>query len=247
MSSVVSRSSDLDAERARLRALEAQLAERGQALTTLKQDLHRLQARYLSDVGPFYRELSRLEAEIVTLEVRLGLRPPPDPDAWAQDDEGEAEGPGAASCASPTAPSVDLKRVFRDVAKAIHPDLAMDEPARWRRHSLMAEANRAYAERDEDRLRLILQVWEQSAEAVVGEGPEAEDQRIRRRIAEVEGHLAAVEAEMRELRASAIWRLQGKIEEAKRQGWDLSAEMLLQVKRDVARARARLVSLQRSM
>jgi hypothetical protein len=44
--------------------------------------------------------------------------------------------------------------MFQDVARAVHPDALPDaqhdERTRYRRHSLMAEANRAYAERDED-------------------------------------------------------------------------------------------------
>jgi hypothetical protein len=47
------------------------------------------------------------------------------------------------------------------------------------------------------------------------------------------------------LRTSAIWRLKGKIDAAKTQGWDLFGEMILQVKREIARANARLASLAR--
>ena len=55
-----------------------------------------------------------------------------------------------------------IRRLFRDVAKAIHPDLSRDSDARDRRHALMIEANRAYAQGDEQRLRTILQSWERS-------------------------------------------------------------------------------------
>lgn len=36
-----------------------------------------------------------------------------------------------------------VRTLFRDVARAVHPDLARDEQARDRRHALMIEANRA--------------------------------------------------------------------------------------------------------
>ncbi|MCC7009825.1 MAG: hypothetical protein IT184_13545 [Acidobacteria bacterium] len=243
MSSLVLRTSELEAERARLSDLEARLAERERELARLKIELHHLQTRYLSEIGVLYRELSELEAAVIAAEVRAGLRPPPSP----QEADGETADPSetasADSCANPAAPSVDLKRMFRDVAKAVHPDLALDELARCRRHSLMAEANRAYAERDEDRLRLILSTWVSSPEAVTGDGPEADVQRIERRIAAIHDRLQGIDAEVRELRRSAIWRLKGKIDQARRQGWDLFAEMLLQVKREIVRARARLVRL----
>ena len=82
--------------------------------------------------------------------------------------------------------------MFRDLAKAVHPDRAPDDRARYRRHSLMAEANRAYAERDEDRLRLILHAWERSPESVLGDDEEGESLRVRRRIAELDERLVAI-------------------------------------------------------
>jgi len=52
----------------------------------------------------------------------------------------------------PFTPSENLKKLYREVAKRVHPDLATEESERQRRHELMAEANRAYAEGDEARL-----------------------------------------------------------------------------------------------
>ena len=237
--------SDLDPARAELAALEIQVDERERAVEALKIELQDLQSRYLADVGALYAELSTLEAAVVDEEIRAGVRVPPVvPDV---EDEADRAGGGAAPfCASRSAPSTDLKRIFRDVAKAIHPDLADDEPARCRRHSLMAEANRAYAERDEDRLRLILRVWERSPDAIVGDDPEATRLRLERRLAELGDRLIALDAELADLRGSAIARLKRKIDEAKAQGWDLFAEMIRQVKREIATANGRLASLRRS-
>jgi hypothetical protein len=133
--------------------------------------------------------------------------------------------------------------VFRDLAKAVHPDLATDDRARYRRHSLMAEANRAYAERDEDRLRLILRTWERRPEAVSGDDSEADGRRVQRRTAEINERLLAIDAELVDLQSSAIARLKIKIDEARARNWDLLAEMALQVRREIGRASARLVSL----
>lgn len=238
----------LDADTARLKELETRLAEREVELDTLKIDLQRLQARYLSDLGGLYAELGRIEDAVVDAEIRAGLRPPPADSDEIDDAEGTGESAadeGRSPCGGQPAPSDLLKRVFRDLAKTIHPDLAIDEPARFRRHSLMAEANRAYAERDADRLLLILRRWERSPESVPHDDPDAERLRVLRRMAEAEERLAAIDAEFIELRNSAIFRLRHRIEETRRQGWDLFAEMVMQAKSDIARAKSRLVAAER--
>ena len=139
-----------------------------------------------------------------------------------------------------------MKRVFRDLAKAIHPDLARDESARYRRHSLMAEANRAYAERDEDRLRLIMRAFERDPHAPLDEGAGGDEAAGRlRRISAIDERLVQIQAELADLRASAISRLRNRIDEARQQGWDLFAEMIVQVKGEIARTRSRLSAFHR--
>lgn len=239
-----------DADAARLAALETRLVEREAAVNALRADLQQLQRRYLSEIGTLYADLAGIETELVEAEIRAGLRLPPgeadqidDRDAAGSSDAGAAA--EAAGCDGQAAPSDLLKRVFRDLARTIHPDLAMDDAARLRRHSLMAEANRAYAERDADRLLLIRRRWEQSPESVPDDDPDAPRRRTARRMAGIEEKLAAIDVEFVELRNSAIARLHNKIEETRRQGWDLFAEMVMQVKADIARAKARLVAAQR--
>ena len=165
---------------ARRRALEAEVLRRESELDALKVELQKLQARYLGEIGSLYRELSELEDQIFEAEVRAGLRPP----AADEDPETEAAGPagsrgeGGFQCSNRSQPSDELKKVFRDVAKSIHPDLAADGPEWYRRHSLMAEANRAYAERDADRLRLILHAWQNHPDSIADDEPNATARRI---------------------------------------------------------------------
>ncbi|MFO7301512.1 MAG: hypothetical protein DIU54_003750 [Acidobacteriota bacterium] len=239
---------DPDQDLPRLAALEAQLAERERALEAMKLELQELQDRYLAEIGSLYRELAVIEQQALEAEVRAGLRPPPheaDVDEVPEvDGQADAADAADAACGAPAPPSDLLKRVFRDVAKSLHPDLAMDDAARLRRHSLMAEANRAYAERDHDRLLLILRRWEAGQDAEPVDDPDAERERRRRRFARIEERLAEIETEFIELRNSGIARLKHKIDETRRQGWDLFAEMKLQVQSDIARARARLKAVE---
>jgi hypothetical protein len=234
-------SADPGPARARYASLERELAAREADLAAVKTGLQRLQAQYFERVGALYAELTDLEAAVAVAEIRAGLRPPSDPERDADDRDG---GIDRESHAGGPTPSQDLKRVFRDLAKAIHPDLALDEPARCRRHSLMAEANRAYAERDADRLRLILRAWERTPELVFDGDDHAGDRlRLEQRIAGIEQRLIQIDVEMADLEKSAIGRLKRRIDEARAQGWDLFAEMVLQVRREISQARGRLAKI----
>ena len=225
------------ADETRRKALEAKVIQQETELDALKVELQKLQARYLGEIGALYRELSELEANIADAEIRAGLREPVvENDA---DERGAGEEIPDFQCGNRSQPSSELKKMFRDVAKSIHPDLAVDGPARYRRHSLMAEANRAYAERDADRLRLVLHAWQNDPDAITGDESNADV----RRIAWLEQQLAAIEAEFAELRRSAIYRLKTKLDRTRADGWDLFAEMKMQVKSEVGRARARLARL----
>ena len=235
----------LDADHVQLAALEEQLREREGELIQRQMELRLLQQHYLEQIGPLYEELAELETAVIEAEVRLGLREPTDSEPSREGEGDEAPDMAHGETWANAAPSADLRRIFRDVAKAIHPDLAMDEPARNRRHSLMAEANRAYAERDEDRLRLILRAWERSPDSAFSSDPEVEQDRVKRRIAYIHERLILIAAEFDSLRRSAISRLKDRIDEARAQGWDLFAEMITTVRRDIARATMRLASVRR--
>src|SRR4029077_18398763 len=125
-----------------------------------------------------------------------------------------------------------VRNLFRDVAKAIHPDLTRDESTRDRRHTLMIEANRAYALGDEEQLRLILQAWERSPEAVPGSDPEAMRLRLIRRIAQIEEQLEMLDGDLAVLQDSPLWKLKAIVDEAAAKGKDLVREMIGRLKRD---------------
>ena len=52
-----------------------------------------------------------------------------------------------------------FKKLYREIARQIHPDLSTNEVDRGRRTRLMAEANRAYTDGDEVKLRAVLDEW----------------------------------------------------------------------------------------
>jgi hypothetical protein len=228
----------VDGLHARAAELGALLEERARAIARARSELDVFRIRYRQEVGLLHEQLDDLqraiaEAELGEINKRL-------------EDEGEAA-PSAGGARADTAPRLTsdaVRRLFRDVAKIIHPDLARDEETRDRRHTLMIEANRAYARGDEERLRSILEAWERSPEAVEGSDPGAEHQRLVRRIAQIEEQLAIFDGELAELTDSPLWQLKTMVDEAAARGKDLVGDMVRRLKRDITAARNRLDAMQ---
>ena len=226
---------DVDGLRSRLSGLTGVLGERLAELTRAKSDLEAFRIRYRQEVGLLHEELDELERAIAEAELgELSKR--------VEESGGDAAVPPAdvPSESAPRFTSDAVRRLFRDVAKTIHPDLAQDEATRDRRHTLMAEANRAYAMGDEERLRWVLQTWERSPEAVQDSEPDAIRLRLTRRIEQVEEELAVCATGMAAVQDSALWQLKTLVDEAAARGRDLVSDAVRRLKRDIMAARNRL-------
>ena len=231
------RDQDIHDLRARVADLEAVLADRDAEIARLKVDLAAFEVRYRQEVGLLHDELDELERALA--EAELGH-------INARLEEGgasTASTPDTGDEAATRFTSDAVRKLFRDVARTIPPDLAEDEAARDRRHALMVEANRAYALGDEERLRWILQAWERSPEAVQGSDAEAARLRLERRIAQLEEQLAAWSGELASLKDSPIGKLKAMVDDAAAGGKDLVADMVRRLQRDILVARNRLDAL----
>jgi hypothetical protein len=230
---------DIDVLRARLTELDAMLGARVGELVQAKSELEAFRIRYRQEVGLLHEQLDALERAIAEAELgELSKR--------LEEGGGEPVAPPAAASSeqTPRHTSDAVRRLFRDVAKTIHPDLARDDATRDRRHALMAEANRAYALGDEDRLRWVLQAWERSPEAVEDTDPYATRLRLTRRIEQVEEELTACAGDLASLKDSALWQLKTLVDEAAAQGRDLVADAVRRLERDIMAARNRLDAMQ---
>ena len=226
----------LEQLRARAGELETMLAERTAEAVRVRSELDAFRIRYRQQVGLLHEELDRLELELAEAELgilkeRLGDAAEPPPPA------------GARIEVAPRFTTDAVRKLFRDVAKAIHPDLAEDDEARNRRHSLMVEANRAYALGDEEQLRAILQAWERSPEAVAGSDSDAMRLRLGRRIEQVEAQIEMLAAATAELRNTSLWKLKTMVDDEAAKGNDLIKDMIRRLNRDILVASNRLDAL----
>ena len=99
----------------------------------------------------------------------------------------------------------ELKSMFRDAAKKIHPDLADDEQDRELRTRLMADLNEAYAKGDKDAIRNIVDQYNASEDAVQGEGVGYDLMRMIRRLYQIRNHITELESMKASVEKSYDW------------------------------------------
>ncbi len=221
---------NLEAEIARLETL---LAERRVELSTLREELHDFKARYTQIVGGCLAELEEVEREIGEAEARvIGVR--------ANDQEEDAGTPNnARPSTTTTLGKTPLRTLFWSIARLFHPDHAADEGEARRRHTIMAEASRAYREGDIESLHTLLGDEElQSYCATAKDNDDPED--LAARLLNIKEELRTVEFGLKRIRRDGIYRLKLKVDEEARQGRDALAEMTERIRRQIVKARRRL-------
>jgi hypothetical protein len=243
---------ELVRRRAQLQVLTRQLLERERGLAAYRNELAAFETRYRRALGTRYAHLDELAERLDETEASDPDPLGPDPDSDDPADRYPGQGlPGEQNWAwgerepekepELRAPvSDDAKRLFRQLARLIHPDLASDAAERERRTNLMVAANDAYEQGDVPALERLLADWHASPEAVTGRGALADLERTIRRIAQVEAGMARIEDELAELEASAMGWLRRRVEKAAREGWDLLAHMVRELDRQISEAQQEL-------
>jgi hypothetical protein len=223
---------ELKLKRRDLAQLEQDLAENELELSTLKGELHLFERRYQVVVGAKYTELDEVKAQILELasrlyprsdEFRAGAQSARERAQSSADETDEIESDG--SHEDEFKPTEDLKKLFREVAKKIHPDLASNEAEKARRHELMARLNQAYDRLDEDAIHAVLLDWESGNHPEKKETLGAQLVRAVRQVAQIKKRLRRIQEEMDEIQNSGMYQLMKKMASVGKTGGDLLEEM----------------------
>jgi hypothetical protein len=233
--------------RAELEVLGQELAEMELEFATAQGELAAFTERYHAQIAGRMAELDRVQADLAQARMR---RTPADPslDAAAKAAEARAEQSRRERRAYAEredameppperfAPSVDLKKRFRQLAQKIHPDRASDDADRAWRTQLMAEANRAYRNGDAIALDEVLSLWLEGPQggrrmsadengAVSPAPTSCAVEALTAEVARIRQRIAAIAAELDKLYGSKLYELFAAARIAERQGRDLLQEM----------------------
>ncbi len=237
---------ELENKQAELARLKVKHSAHQAILDRLKSELRLFEKVYDQVIGLRIAELKSLESRLNALDKGL----PEMPDESSSTSEGEWSGHlhatdllGEDDTQSVVIERKSLKALYRELAKSIHPDLALSEDERVRRQKLMAFANCAYAEGNRQALLDILKEWEQSQEKASGKDIGAELVKIIRLISTIREEIHRVDSQIEELKSTDTCMFKVRVDEAVGKGIDLLAEMAATVDLNIANARKRLSGL----
>jgi hypothetical protein len=203
-----------------LDTLEDRLVQRELDLATLQAELHTFELHYLRIVGARIARLDDLKAQIAECFAKIHKKDEPAAhEATKAREQAKHSAQDFRSHQDSTDLTVDfvssenIKSLFREAAKRIHPDFAIDEKDRIRRTEVMKEINAAYREGNETKLRRILKEWEDSPENVSGEDIGARLIRAIRKISHIQKRISATESEIAFLKNSDIYKLKMKFQQ----------------------------------
>ena len=203
-----------------------QVGDKEARLAALQTSLEAFQAEYLQVVAPCMAEMEEIKTA-----------------AAGKKEEGDE----ALSCATALqrddCPPGELKLLFREVAKSVHPDLAPSDEERLRRDEMMAHANAAYAEGNQAQLRDLLLRFKGDPHGVQGEGVAFDLVRVIRRMAQARNRLEEIRLETRELQKSDLYFLRQRADRAHAEGRNLLQEMRANLERQIEQQRARVAQM----
>ncbi|HEX8773966.1 MAG TPA: hypothetical protein VF735_10175 [Pyrinomonadaceae bacterium] len=224
---------DLAQELLRLQSL---LSERRVELLALQEELRAFKVRYTQVVGSRLAELAEVERAIKEAERHtLGTD--------ERDEEEEADSAADDALGSTGVPvKTSLRKLFWSVARMFHPDHAADEAEARRRHTIMAEASRAYSEGDAESLSTLLGDEELRFFCTSAQGHEQEED-LGSRLLNIKEELRAVDFGIKRIRQDGLYRLKLSVDAEAARGRDALREQAEQLGRQITKARRRLEHL----
>ena len=228
-------------ERAELVAVgEADLARMRDRLAEIEAEYAMLEAELAVFQADYTREVVTVLAQLHDVEARM-LALSGDAAAASEARTRARRTTAAAGAVAPPpepVPPASLKRLFRDAAKRMHPDLAPTGEARAHAEAFMKRLNDAYRAADAEAIADLLRQWDAAPFAAGAEDGGA------RQVAAVRAAVARAQRRLDELRDSELARMMERAMASAVAGEDNIATLRHHAELALADARARLARLE---
>jgi hypothetical protein len=239
--------------RLELDKLRTALAEAEAELNSQLEDVGAFEFRFEANVGQLLDELATLESEVNSYLTRIKLMRHEqsfaeqgtafDPveeqfrKTWQHNPETAESKPKPTP---PPATQAQLKKIYRQLARQFHPDLAIDEADRQYRTNNMAAINDAYkAQSMVELMALAEELAEHHSRQQSSPPPDQEmAQALQEEIERCRSRLHAIDNELRNLPNRSMVDLALKVKLAQREGRDLLTEMAIELELKIARKTA---------
>ena len=238
---------ELNKKRKVLERLKDRLADREEEMTEMRAELEQFEAQYTMEVARFYAELDEIEAQIAEEEVKLV---PDDEEIKKRAEElrkraeeSAVNAEDAENCSFKWQPTVEARKAYHNLARVIHPDLALDAEEKERRHELMARLNEAYSAGDQNRLNKLVEDFRDSPDLVKGDTIGDELVRAIRQIWQIKNRLKELKEERLKAELSELFTLREKVQAEMREGRNMLKQMAERTKTHIKKAERRLVNL----
>lgn len=236
---------ELEEKRRLVEELETEFAARQLDYSTLAGELGAFRNRYYLRVGGLYARLDFLRAEIREIEARLN---PEDEDAKAAAEEAREQADATCDEVNEAVeddqidfqPSPELKQIYRQAAKLIHPDRARDEDDRQLRDRLMADINVAYGEGNADTIADLIAHYRDQLAAVDTDDIGTQLIRAIRSIAKTRERVAGLVSAIEGLKVSEWAKLKGEVEDGEARGEDPIGQLAEKIHTDILDAQKKL-------
>lgn len=229
-----------------LERLKDRLADREEEMTELRATLEQFEARYKMEVGRLYADLDEVDAQIAEEELKLV---PDDEEIKKRVEELRRRAEESAAEANVEnksfrlQPNAEAKKAYHDLARVIHPDLALDQDEKEKRHALMAKLNEAYSAGDAATLAKMSEDLRDSPELITGDSVGDRLVRAIRQISQINRRFSELKKERANAATGELFELLQRSEAEAEAGRDLLKQMAARTRTHIGKSERRLENL----
>lgn len=239
--------------RLELEQLRTELANAEAERNSQLEDIEAFEFRFEAHVGQLLDQLATIESEVNSYLTQIKLRRHEqsfadqgtsfDPveeqfrQTWQHNPETAVPQP---SPTPPPASQAQIKKIYRQLARQFHPDLAIDEADRQYRTDKMAVINDAYnAQSMVELIALAEELESHQSQLRTAQPPDQEmAQALQEEVDRCRRRLRAIDNELQNLPNRPMVDLALQVKLARREGRNLLAEMATELERKIARKSA---------